>query len=465
MERCDWALLAALLLAAALGTWTSALMINDGAIFLSAGWFGNSWDLYFSQNADRWLSTYMTYGPAWAARWIFGLSSSAYMVLAHLFYFAVPLILWLLLRRLEAERLFSRLYLAIALALIYFPTELIAGLGLWLMWLALVSDPARTHRQVVIVTALFTALLAFTHPSIALMSFLYFAVGGLLTRFGRAVPPRSLIGAATMAIMLVLAYFATSHWLKATNPTVVAALSVNRYAFIDPTWMTATLVLFPALAAQWLLLLAPGAWSARLRPRLRPLAVWIIAALGVWCAASGTGLLTWLFARHTAPYIVALAAALALVAPAAWLTQAPRALIGYAAVIGAAIISYNVDLVYFGRAVDRYTKPGLVDIDDAAADWPRTATASHGLRNYLKWAAGADYERDVVVPIYDWHRAALAFYSFFRSGRQTVLFHRLDRRGDWLPFHCPAVARTLSDTRDPQDSAFLAFLGEKYCVR
>jgi len=48
MERCDWALLAALLLAATLGTLTNALMVNDAAVFLTAGWFGNSWDLYFS---------------------------------------------------------------------------------------------------------------------------------------------------------------------------------------------------------------------------------------------------------------------------------------------------------------------------------------------------------------------------------------------------------------------------------
>src|SRR6185503_14993742 len=86
LDRSDAALLAALALAAMLGTWTSVLMVNDGAVFLAAGWFGNSWDLYFSQNSDRWLATYVTYGPAWAARQVFGLSATTYMVLAHLFY-------------------------------------------------------------------------------------------------------------------------------------------------------------------------------------------------------------------------------------------------------------------------------------------------------------------------------------------------------------------------------------------
>jgi len=62
LDRGDAALLAALALAAIFGTWTSILMVNDGSVFLSAGWFGNSWDLYFSQNADRWLATYVTSG-------------------------------------------------------------------------------------------------------------------------------------------------------------------------------------------------------------------------------------------------------------------------------------------------------------------------------------------------------------------------------------------------------------------
>ena len=58
----------------------------------------------------------------------------------------MPLALWLVLRAVEPHRLFSRLYLAIVLALIYFPTELIAGAGLWLIWMALIVDP-RAQRD------------------------------------------------------------------------------------------------------------------------------------------------------------------------------------------------------------------------------------------------------------------------------------------------------------------------------
>jgi len=53
MDRTDTALLAAYLLLAVLGTWTSCLLVNDGAVFLSAPWLGNTWELYFSQDADR----------------------------------------------------------------------------------------------------------------------------------------------------------------------------------------------------------------------------------------------------------------------------------------------------------------------------------------------------------------------------------------------------------------------------
>jgi hypothetical protein len=51
------------------------------------------------------------------------------MTVAHALYFAVPLVLWLALRAIERDRLFSRLYLAIVLVLMYFPSELIVGVG------------------------------------------------------------------------------------------------------------------------------------------------------------------------------------------------------------------------------------------------------------------------------------------------------------------------------------------------
>jgi hypothetical protein len=464
LDRSDAALLAALALAAILGTWTRALMINDGAVFLMAGWFDNSWDLYFSQNADRWLATWATYGPAWVARHLLGVSAQAYMVVAHICYFAVPFGLWLVLRRVETQRVFSRLYLAIVLPLLYFPTELIVGLGLWAIWLAMLSDPARSDRQAAILTVVFAVLLAFVHPSIGLMSLLYLALGALLGALGRPVPRRTLIGAGVLAVVLLASYFIMGVLLKATNPTVIAAFAINRYAYIDPSWMLATMALFPALAAQWLLLIAPGTQAARLRWRIAPLAVAIIAALGVVSAALGTGLLTSTYARHTAAYILALATVLALVAPKDWFAPARRALLGYAFVAAAAIASYNADLFFFGRLVDRYTAPGLIDIDDPAQNWPPSTNENAGPRTYLKWFAGADYTRDVVVPIYDWHRLALAFYSYFRSDRRTVLYHRLDRKGDWIPFPCPVVARTLAGSVDPQDRLFLAFLGQKYCI-
>jgi hypothetical protein len=437
-------------------------MVNDGAVFLAAGWFGNSWDLYFSQNADRWLATVVTYGPAWLARRTLGLAADAYMIAAHVFYFAVPLALWLILRRIEKQRLFSRLYLAVALALLYFPTELIAGLGLWLIWLALLCDPARGDRRAAVATLLLALPIVFTHPSIGLMSLLYAVVGTLLTIAGRPVPRRTLIGAAAMAAIVLGGYGLVSLRLGATNPTVAAALAGNRYAYIDPSWMVATMVVFPALAAQWLLLLAPGTQSA-LRWRIGPRVVTVIAGLGVAAALLSTGLLTSVYARHTAPYVLALAVMLALVAPADWVAPARRTLMAYAAVAAASAVSYNIDVFYLGRLVDRYSAPGLIDIDYPAAQWPGASAESTVLRRYAKWAA-ADYTRDVVVPIYDWHRLALAFYSYFRTDRRTVLYHRLDRRGDWLPFHCPVVARTLAETSDPQDRMFLAFLGQKYCV-
>jgi hypothetical protein len=465
LERTDWALLGAYVLASVLGTWNWALLVNDGAVFLTAGWLGESWNLYFRQDADRVVSMLLTYGPAWLLRWAFEPSSSTYMTLAHVFYFAVPALLWLLLRHFEGNRLFSRLYLAGTLALIYFPTEQIHGIGIWLIWLALVSDPARSVRQAVTITVPLGIVLGLTHPSIAMMSLLYLAAGIALTAFGRPVPRQSLIAAALMSGLLLVAYVMTSRWLAASNPTVLAALAVNRYDYIDPRWMLATMGLFPVLAMLWLLLLAPGARSARLRWRISPAGLLVIAAVGVWFAAAGTGLLTWLYARHTAPHVLALALALALVAPSTWLAEATRPLLLYAAVAAVAVVSYNVDLSLYGRFVDRYLAPGTVDVDGPRPDpWPPRQTEAFGARIYFKWAAGQDYVRDVVVPDYGRYRVALAFYGFFRSQRRSVPFHRLPA-GEWIPFECATVARTLAQARDDLDRQILIFLSDGYCVR
>jgi hypothetical protein len=464
LERTDWALLSAYLLAAVLGTWTGALLVNDGAIFLAAGWLGDSWNLYFSQDADRVVSMLLTYGPAWVARAAFDLSSSTYIALAHVSYFAVPLGLWLLLRATETQRLFSRLYLAITLPMIYFPTEQIHGIGIWLIWLALVSDPVRPIRQAVTITVPLGIVLGLTHPSIAMMSLLYLAVGIALTAVGRPVPRQSLVAAALMSVLLLVAYVTTSRWLAATNPTVLAALAVNRYDYVDPRWMLATMALFPALATLWLLLLAPGTQSARLRWRIGPAGILIVAVLGVWFAAAGTGLLTWLYARHTAPHVLALALALALVAPSTWLAEARRPLMLYAIVAAVSVASYNVDLFLFGRFVDWHAAPGVVDVDRLKpVPWPARYDGPSAAGIAFKWFSGPDYVRDVVVPVHDWHRVTLAFYSFFRSDRQSILFHRLGKPGDWLPYHCAALARV--KPRDDRDAAFVAFLSANYCVR
>ena len=129
LDPSDVALLAAFILTAGLGIWNNCLLFNDGAVLLSAGWLGDAWDLYFNQIAGRAVSTFVTFGPAWAARRAFNLSSGTYIILAHALYFAVPLGLWLAIRAVEPQRAFSRLYLAIMLVLVYFPTELIVGVS------------------------------------------------------------------------------------------------------------------------------------------------------------------------------------------------------------------------------------------------------------------------------------------------------------------------------------------------
>jgi MFS family permease len=465
MDRSDKALLAAFLLAALLGTWSRSLLLNDGAVLISVGWLGDAWHLYFNQITGRAVSVLTLFGPAWAARAILGLSASAYMILAHALYFAVPLVLWLVLRIIERDRLFSRLYLAVVLVLMYFPSELIVGIGLWLIWLALVSDSARSTRSVVMATVLLGAVMAFTHPTLALMSLLYVVFGLVLAALGRPVPPRSVLAAAALSALLLGAYFATSRWLPPTNPTITAALENGSDAYINPVLMLKTLAFFPMLAALWFLLLVPGAGTVGLRWRLLQPATLVVAALGLWCATAGAGLMIWIYARPTAAYVLTLALVLALPAPAEWLRQAERPLMLFAAICAVAAISYNIDLFLFGRFVDRNLAPGIIDAAAAPDPWPSKRPEPAVARILFKYAAGEEYVRDVVMPTYDWFRVTLAFYSFFRSDRQSVVFHPLGGGADWLPFTCIPIAESLDHAHDARDRMFLTFLAQHYCAR
>lgn len=478
MDRSDKALLAAFLFSAILGVLTHCLLLNDGAVLLSAGWLGDAWDLYFNQLASRILSVLVTFGPAWAMRAAFGLDAGAYMTLAHVLYFAVPLVFWLILRAMERERIFSRLYLALVLVLMTFPSELIVGLGLWLIWLILVTDPLRSTRGIVVATLLLGVAMAFTHPAVALTSLVFLLAGLFLPLFGRRLPTRLLVASGALAALELAAYFIASHWLSPSNPTVVAALDEGRYRFIDPIWMVKTIVLYPALAALWFLLLVPGAEVVRLRWRSLPTITVIVGLFGLWCAVTGTGLQSSLYARHTGAYIMAVALVLALASKMDWPEDRPRKdwsridwpkraerpLMLFAAIAAAGALSYNVDLFLFGRFVDRDMAPGVKDAASVPEPWPSRRPEPLAALVLFKYGANGDYVRDVVMPTYDWFRVTLAFYTFFRSDRQSVLFHPLGDGSDWQPFECPAVARALNGARDAQDKMFLDLVARHYCA-
>lgn len=464
MDRSDKALLAAFLLAAGLGTWTRCLMHDDGAIIIAAGWLGNFWDLYAGQIPDRAAAVLVMHGPAWWARTAFDLDSTTYVLLAHALYFAVPLGLWLVLRAIERERLFSRLYLAIVLPMLYFPTELIFGVGIWMIWLALVSDPRRTAANVALVTLLLGAVMAFSHAVLALMGLLFVLAGIALSMFDRRPPMRTIFSVALLSVAILAVHFAMEHWLPPVNPTDGASHEANRLAYINPAWMLRTIAHFPMLAALWFLLLVPATYLLRRQWRFLPVTTLVVAALGLWFAFAGTSLKTDTWARHTGVYVLALALALALPTPATWLKRAERPLILLAAIAAVSAVSFNIDVWLFGRFIGRELRPGIVDAATVPDSWPSTLPKPTALRIAFKYGAGKDYVRDVVMPSYDFSRVPLAFYSYFRSDRRGVLFHPLGGGAEWRPYECHAVARALDHARDAQDRMFLKLVARQYCA-
>lgn len=407
----------------------------------------------------------MQFGVAWLLRPLFGKSSDAFLYAAHALYFAAPLVLWLILRRVEPQRVYSRLYLAILPMIVLFPSELAAGLGLWLIWFASLGDPKRSRNSLAAITLLLAPAIAFTHPGIGLLSLLVAILGGVLTRFGRPLPHRQVIGAAAMAILLIGSFAATMAAFQSSNPTVVAQLDKNRLDYINPVWLLATMAAFPMLPVVWMLILAPSMESARLRWRLSRIAILVLGAIGLAFAAANTTLLTWLYARHSAAQVAAVALGLALVAPSIWLAKARQPLMLCAAIVSVAALSYCIDLFLFGRFVDHDTRPGIVDVEGPTVAWPTQTTESFGVRDYVKWLAAPDYVRDVIVPAYDWYEVTLAFYSYFRSDRRRILFHPLQHAEAWIPFECKAIDATQRRPHDQRDDLFLAFLRERYCVR
>jgi hypothetical protein len=468
-ELPDLALLGALLIVTVIGSSQMSLMVIDGAGSITAAWLGNAWALFYDQVTGRAVSTLLAFGPIWAlSRWV-DLPANVFVVFAHVLNFAVPLVFWLVLRAAEPQRIFSRLYLAMSLVLVFFTSELIPAMGLWMIWLAVLDHPQRSRQAKAIATIVLAPLLVFTHPAIAITC-VVFAIGGFaLGLLGRPFPRALAIASAAMGALVTAGYFATSALWPATNPMLASQLQGGQYNYVDPLWMLGTFGFFPVLAVFWLLLVAPGLEGTAARWRLSRTALSILAVIGLWFALNGTNILTWIFARSTAPVALAVALCLALASPpATWLQAARRPLLIFAAIMTAAAVSYGVDLFLFGRASDARLAPLI------AAGGPPPAIASMGppsppptqrpLQVVFKWLAAPDYVRDIINPYYGSERMTFAFYSFFRSDRRAVLFKPLDKKREWVPFMCTATDEALKRPHDAIDMRMLRFIREHYCV-
>lgn len=468
LDRCDLALLGAYVVVAGLGTWQSCLLVNDVAVYLAAAWLGNAWDLAYGQVPSRAIATLIAFGPGWAVRVLSDPSPAVFVAMAHLLCFAALLVPWLMLRAVEPQRLFSRLYLAMVLPLTCFPSEIIVGTGLWMLWLAVIAVPQRSRAAQLLATILIAPTLVLTHPGVALLAVVFAAVGGILILFGRPFPRRLAVAATAMAAFLVAGYFVTTAFLP-PGPLQTGQLDGGKYNYIDPIWLLGTLAMFPMVAATWLLMAAPGLQTARVRWQLPPLAVTIVGLVGLWFAFNGTNLLTWMFARQTAPYALALALALALASdPAAWLAAARRCFLFIAMMAAVASLSYTIDLWLFGRAADARLAPliaaGGPAPNIAAMGQASPAAAPTPLQGLFKWAAAPGYARDILAPYYGAERMTFAFYSFFRSDRRAVLYKKLDKKREWVPFECAPVDRALASPHEDVDTHMLRFIRENYCV-
>lgn len=468
-ELPDLALLGTLLIVSVIGSSQMSLMVIDGAVSLTAAWLGNAWALFYDQVTGRAVSTLLAFGPAWALSGLVDLPANVFVVVAHVLNFAVPLVFWLILRAVEPQRIFSRLYLAVSLVLVFFISELIPAMGLWMIWLAVLDHPRRSRQAKVATTIAIAPLLVLTHPAIAIACMAFAGGSFVLGLLGRPFPRRLAVASAAMGVLVTAGYFATAALWPATNPTLAGQLQGGQYKYVDPLWMLATFGYFPVLAVFWLLLVAPGLEGTAARWRFSQTALTILAVIGLWFALNGTNILTWIFARSTAPVALALALCLALASPAAtWLEASRRPLLIFAGIMAAAAVSYGVDLFLFGRASDARLAPLMAADGPAPAivpmGPPRPASIQRPMQVVFKWTAAPDYVRDIINPYYGGERMTFAFYSFFRSDRRAILFKPLDKKREWVPFMCTATDEALRQPHDAIDTRMLRFIREQYCV-
>ncbi|WP_147156515.1 hypothetical protein [Reyranella soli] len=216
-ELPDLALLGTLLIVAVIGSSQMSLMVIDAAAHITAAWLGNAWALFYDQVTGRAVSTLLAFGLAWALGGLVDMPARVFVIVAHVLYFAVPLVFFLVLRAVELQRIFSRLYLAAALVLVFFNSEQIAGMGLWMIWLAVLDHPQRSRQAKAITTIVIAPLLVFTHPAMAITC-VVFAVGGFALRvLDRPFPLQLAITSAAMGVLVTAGYFASSAARKGTG--------------------------------------------------------------------------------------------------------------------------------------------------------------------------------------------------------------------------------------------------------
>ena len=156
-----------------------------------------------------------------------------------------------------------------SLVLIFFTSEMIPGMGFWMIWLAVLDHPQRSRQAKVIATIVIAPLLVFTHPAMAITS-VVFAIGGFgLSLLGRPFPRHLAIASAAMGV-LVAAGLLRHRGAVARDQSDARRRSCRAASTTTSIrlWMLATLGFFPVLAVFWLLLVAPGLDGTAARWRL-----------------------------------------------------------------------------------------------------------------------------------------------------------------------------------------------------
>ena len=471
------------------GVWNRVLLVHDGAAFAATAWLGDPWAQFLHNFPERSFATLIYYLPAQAFAFWSDTDIRLFILLFHLWFFAVPLI-WLGVLMLIGNQLSNPLTYALGttalcftLPMLHFPTEVIAFVFAFVVALCIATAPGpMSCRRTLALTA--TAIVcALCHP------------GGIATTFGFVVlcliatyfrwAPMGRVAAIFGAIVVLqgLVLVAAPYVVDIDNPSIRYYVAKNGFEIVNPLHVLKMSLRFPYVLLTCGLVVAALTLPLLQLPRWRQTRIsWVAigAIAGSVLVLATMTLPAWYQARCIVIYGLGLAAFGLVFSAFRTKGQIPLAIGPGVATVVAVIfaIAGLLNALEAGRYLDivrayAYETHGIDAAHPSAVgragrgieaipgtdlrfrerhDFRAVAIRATLTRLAARWQNPTAF----VLFAYDWHWA-LPYASYFSTNGRAILYYP---EKEWIPLTCEAVAAAPRR----QAATLVAFSIRHHCV-